>query len=733
MRDSRNLSVDTVLHVVGAGIAILGFALIAATAINAWAAPAPTTVIFDNDQQTSSSDMTPASMVDPQGRVGRISLIDGTVSSHTPDQDAWTYATLNYPVVSGNSFWTEPNAKAEIQIGSDAIRMDGGTEIDINELDDKGTRIEISQGAVNLHVGDVEKGEIYQIITPHETINLLQPGTYRVKTGGPNSNAADEVAVLRGRTQVGDPQTSLTINAGETAFIQPGNPPLINVQATAATPFDNWSLERDNFEEPRQVTRYVSQEMTGYEDLDRYGTWQPDPTYGNVWIPTEVPVGWQPYHYGHWVFVSPWGWTWIDEAPWGFAPFHYGRWAYVHNHWGWVPGHVVRHPVYAPALVAFIGGSGFSVSISTGERPVGWFPLGPNEAYRPGYHVSRNYVRNVNVTNVKNINDVDHDRSPHGNFANRRFATVVPAKDFAASRPVDKAAIPVSAAKLASAPVAATATPPVPLQHRAPDQNTPHGNYIHDMHGPDRRAGDQQRNNNVFTNRPAALQQPTVPNSPTPPAQPNMGTVHTGHEQPAPQSRTETAQPHREQAAPAVVTAPGPPIEHHNRPYGYQPSMHVNPAAATPLASPATAPATIEPAHEHEQRHEQPHEAIHQSTVNAPVVNAPTPPQTPVIQAAPLVEMHQERERPQHMEPIAQPRQMPHELDLPRPQQAAPLVPSHEGWVRKAPEAARPAEAPHVAQPHPAPHVEAPHVEPPHPTPAAETPHADHGSVVSKP
>src|SRR5207245_1389824 len=85
-----------------------------------------------------------------------------------------------------------------------------------------------------------------------------------------------------------------------------------------------------------------------------------------VWVPRSMIVGWAPYRYGHWAWVDPWGWTWIDDAPWGFAPFHYGRWVYVDGGWGWVPGHVVARPVYAPALVAFVGGRNWSVAIGLG-------------------------------------------------------------------------------------------------------------------------------------------------------------------------------------------------------------------------------------------------------------------------------------------------------------------------------------------------------------------------------
>jgi hypothetical protein len=77
--------------------------------------------------------------------------------------------------------------------------------------------------------------------------------------------------------------------------------------------------------------------------------------------------------------------------PWGFAPFHYGRWALVHGRWVWVPGARVHRPVYAPALVVFVGS----------DIKIGWFPLGPREPYLPAYPASRTYIKNVNVTHVE--------------------------------------------------------------------------------------------------------------------------------------------------------------------------------------------------------------------------------------------------------------------------------------------------------------------------------------------
>ena len=171
--------------------------------------------------------------------------------------------------------------------------------------------------------------------------------------------------------------------------------------------YDQWSYSRDRAEDESVSAQYVSRDMTGYEDLDRNGTWSDDADYGHVWVPSHVAYDWAPYRYGRWAWVEPYGWTWIDDAPWGFAPFHYGRWAYVRNRWVWAPGVVRRRPVYAPALVVFVGGSNFSGGRYYGDRgDVAWFPLAPREIYRPAYRTSDDYVRLVNVTNVNvtNIN-----------------------------------------------------------------------------------------------------------------------------------------------------------------------------------------------------------------------------------------------------------------------------------------------------------------------------------------
>ena len=136
---------------------------------------------------------------------------------------------------------------------------------------------------------------------------------------------------------------------------------------------------RDRRDDESQSARYVSPDVVGYEDLDDNGSWRSDPGYGYVWVPTRVASGWAPYQDGHWAWISPWGWTWVDDAPWGYAPFHYGRWVSLGGTGAWVPGPRQVEPVYAPALVVFIGGGRGHFAGEAGWQ-CGMVPVGPKRS-----------------------------------------------------------------------------------------------------------------------------------------------------------------------------------------------------------------------------------------------------------------------------------------------------------------------------------------------------------------
>jgi len=174
-------------------------------------------------------------------------------------------------------------------------------------------------------------------------------------------------------------------------------------------------------------------------------------------------VGWAPYRFGHWVWIMPWGWTWVDEEPWGFAPFHYGRWAFWGARWVWVPGPIGPRPCYAPALVAWVGGGpGFSFSVSFGGGGgVAWFPLGPREVFVPSYHVTNVYVTRVNITNTvvdrtTVINTYNNVNVRNVTYVNQRVnggVTAVPHEVFVKGQAVARNNVQLPQREVMNAPV----------------------------------------------------------------------------------------------------------------------------------------------------------------------------------------------------------------------------------------------------------------------------------------
>ncbi|KON81437.1 FecR domain-containing protein [Azoarcus sp. PA01] len=400
---------------------------------------------------------------DPPGRVGRLALLDGEVSLRPADSRRWESASLNWPLTSGDALSTEGGSRAEIRIGSSVLRLAGSTSIDIRQLDDERIRIELERGSLAIRIRSREAAAAIEVETRDGLVVADEPGQYRV-------DYEDATTVLTnyrgGELDFRSEDSDVVVSEGRRAHVLFSDHTEVRWSDPERDDFTGWTLARDAHDDRLGEPRYVSPEMTGVEDLHEYGDWRTLDDYGPVWYPRSVPPGWAPYRSGRWVLVQPWGWTWVDDAPWGFAPFHYGRWVMVGGTWAWVPGAYVARPVYAPALVVWMGLPGVSISLSSGSLPhIGWFPLGPREVYVPSYRHSTTYVRRINITHVTNIVHIDRAaREPrHARYAHRDrrdAVTVVPGEVVRHSRPVFRHVVRDDEHK-GRLPRAATPVPPL--------------------------------------------------------------------------------------------------------------------------------------------------------------------------------------------------------------------------------------------------------------------------------
>ena len=423
--------------------------------------------------------------IDPPGRVGRIADTFGQAWLYSPDTGDWIAAVRNRPITTGDHFATDPGARAELTVGSTTVRVDGGTEVEVVRLDDQAVVLHLHSGAMALRVRDARAVGELELTTPEGRMRVQAAGRYRIDRG----DRATELTVLQGQAQWEGPGNGLTLYPGQRGqfWIESNGVAQYAITDPLRDAFAAWDADRDRALDRAPVARYVSPEMTGAQDLDRYGRWEQSPDYGAIWYPAAVPVGWAPYTAGHWAWVRPWGWTWVDDAPWGFAPFHYGRWVHYRGRWCWSPGRYVARPVYAPALVAWIGGSHGGVSVTVGGGPaVGWVPLAPHEVYVPAFRAAPRYVREVNVTHVTNVTNITTiiNRPPreYANWRAPHAVTVVPASVIERREPVGPQAarareLPAVRAFVQAPPprpVAAMTPPvPVPAPVQRPDARAP--------------------------------------------------------------------------------------------------------------------------------------------------------------------------------------------------------------------------------------------------------------------
>ncbi|WGG50528.1 DUF6600 domain-containing protein [Rugamonas sp. DEMB1] len=334
-----------------------------------------------------------AALADPPARVGRISSLEGQVTVLAEGEA--NAALLNWPITSDNHIATGRGARAEFRVGAAALRLDGDSDLEISQLDDDSLRLYLHYGSVSVRIRDNALARDFELGTPQARVTLVEPGWLRVDAG--RSTDTSVVSVFAGLAQVDGAGNTVSLRGGHR--VEVGNEELRTGTAKRDA-FDNWAEARDRREQAGAASRYLPSEVTGYEELDQYGSWQDSSDYGPLWTPRVVAVDWAPYRDGRWIWLAPWGWTWVDNAPWGYAPSHYGRWVMVNRRWCWAPGRVVGRPVWAPALVGWVGGDQLTVtfggSVGGHRAPgTGWFPLSPRDTYVPPYRVSVDHERRL--------------------------------------------------------------------------------------------------------------------------------------------------------------------------------------------------------------------------------------------------------------------------------------------------------------------------------------------------
>jgi len=338
--------------------------------------------------------------------VARISLMKGDVAVRRGDSASSVAAAVNGPLVAGDQLLTGPAARAEIQFDwATFVRLGTDTQVRLAALENNHYQVQLARGTVTLAVIRDSNAQV-EVDTPNMAFQPHERGSYRISV---TDDGQSQVTVRAGAGDTYTPNGTEPVPAGQTMMVRGpvSDPEFQTVQAIPVDEWDRWNEQRDQQLLKTRSYQYVSPDMAGAGELDSYGHWVYVPPYGWVWSPNGVGPDWAPYRDGRWAWLDWYGWTWVGYEPWGWAPYHYGRWFFGAGvGWCWYPGAMYSHYYWRPALVAFFG-FGPGVGVGVGFGSIGWFPLGPHEAFSPwygrgwyGFRGGATYVNNVRAMSI---------------------------------------------------------------------------------------------------------------------------------------------------------------------------------------------------------------------------------------------------------------------------------------------------------------------------------------------
>lgn len=382
-----------------------------------------------------TNDDVPPDMVTPP----RLSVAEGDVQFWRPGAAGWEPAQINTALAEGDSLNAGSDATVELQVGPrDFVRLMANSQLTFETHDAGMMHFRLGAGTASFDLRGGRTGQLVRIDTEGANIVVGGRGYYRISV----SDDDTRIAVRNGgrATLTFADGRSRSIAAGEELIVADGGARVDSRAVPAQDSWDRWNDARSDYYASSASYRYVSPDVYGAADLDRYGSWREDSTYGWVWAPAVAP-GWAPYSTGYWRWDPFYGWTWVDVEPWGWTTCHYGRWVSIGGGWAWAPGPRRGRVVYAPALVAFFqGGGGMSwVALGWGEPVVPWWGRpgfrgavwwggwgGPRVAYHEDRYVYRNASIATAVVTIRE-NDFGH-RAVRG--------SMLPAPPIASLRPV---------------------------------------------------------------------------------------------------------------------------------------------------------------------------------------------------------------------------------------------------------------------------------------------------------
>lgn len=169
---------------------------------------------------------------------------EGTVALSPQGDTEWHDVQPRRVLKRGDRLWIDRGSRAELQAGGHALRLDGQTQLVLENVSETATQLSLTQGSMVITVTRVNPGDSVEIGTPNLAFRARQPGDYRIDVDP--KGGTTRVVVLAGDGVVyGEKGEALELRTGQRAAFKERALARVAQGAFAANDdFDRWSTAR---------------------------------------------------------------------------------------------------------------------------------------------------------------------------------------------------------------------------------------------------------------------------------------------------------------------------------------------------------------------------------------------------------------------------------------------------------------------------------------------------------
>lgn len=186
-------------------------------------------------------------------QTGVITELTGPATVRTPYSMPYG-ANLNTPVASGYVVTTGPGTHAEIRFAGAALRLSGGSEIELVAVDPRALVINLMYGSLGARLRAPETAQAFELRAPQGRALALDAGSYRFDL--PRGGDSLGISVWQGAVRFEGPSSSLNLLAGSRIELRTGAGLSYNLAELRRDAFDEWTFALDRRDETTFAERY---------------------------------------------------------------------------------------------------------------------------------------------------------------------------------------------------------------------------------------------------------------------------------------------------------------------------------------------------------------------------------------------------------------------------------------------------------------------------------------------